>query len=134
MKRDGKIAVGALFAATAGYVAGILTAPKSGKETREDIRMAALKAKTESERQIKQLHSELSELIEEGSERAETLKAKARAELDDLVATASVSRQKAREVLSAVRDGETEDEDLDKALKDLQKSIKNLKSYLKKDV
>lgn len=41
----GKFAVGALVAAAAGFVAGILTAPKSGKETREDLKYAALKAK-----------------------------------------------------------------------------------------
>ena len=37
----GKFALGALFGAAAGFVAGILTAPKSGKETREDIKRTA---------------------------------------------------------------------------------------------
>ena len=32
-----KVAVGAVVAAAAGFVAGILTAPKSGKETREEV-------------------------------------------------------------------------------------------------
>lgn len=32
-----KFAIGALIGAAAGLVAGILTAPKSGKETRQDI-------------------------------------------------------------------------------------------------
>ena len=36
-----KFALGALFAAAIGYIAGILTAPKSGKETREDLKNAA---------------------------------------------------------------------------------------------
>jgi gas vesicle protein len=41
----GKFAIGALLGAAAGFVAGILTAPKSGKETREDIKDTAVKAK-----------------------------------------------------------------------------------------
>ena len=41
----GKVALGALFGAVAGFVTGILVAPKSGKETRQDIKEAAGKAK-----------------------------------------------------------------------------------------
>jgi gas vesicle protein len=33
-----RLAIGALFGAAVGVVAGILTAPKSGKETRQDIK------------------------------------------------------------------------------------------------
>lgn len=40
-----KWAVGALFGAIAGFAAGILTAPKSGKETRGDIKKAASQTK-----------------------------------------------------------------------------------------
>jgi len=41
----GKVAVGAVFGAIAGFVTGILLAPKSGKETREDIKHVALDTK-----------------------------------------------------------------------------------------
>lgn len=37
--------VNVIVAAAAGFVAGILLAPKSGKETREDIKKKALEAK-----------------------------------------------------------------------------------------
>jgi Gas vesicle protein len=40
-----KIAAGAAVAAVAGFVSGILLAPKSGKETREDIKKAAVTTK-----------------------------------------------------------------------------------------
>ncbi|MCA1806602.1 MAG: YtxH domain-containing protein, partial [Actinobacteria bacterium] len=40
--KSGKFAIGAVFAAAAGYVTGILTAPKSGKETRKDIHDTAV--------------------------------------------------------------------------------------------
>ena len=41
----GTVAIGAAITAVAGYIAGVLTAPKSGKETREDIKVASTKAK-----------------------------------------------------------------------------------------
>ena len=41
----GKIALGAMIGAVAGFVTGILIAPKSGKETRQDIKKGAIKAK-----------------------------------------------------------------------------------------
>lgn len=40
-----KIALGAIIGAAVGVAAGILTAPKSGKETREDIKRKAEDAK-----------------------------------------------------------------------------------------
>lgn len=40
-----KLAIGAIVGAAAGVVAGILTAPKSGKETRDDIKRKALETK-----------------------------------------------------------------------------------------
>lgn len=37
----GKFAVGTIIGAVAGLIAGILTAPKSGKETRADLKVKA---------------------------------------------------------------------------------------------
>ena len=41
MAKGGKFALGALIGVAVGAVAGILTAPKSGKETRADIKRKA---------------------------------------------------------------------------------------------
>jgi gas vesicle protein len=41
MSKKGKFALGALFGAAAGVITGFLTAPKSGKETRADIKRKA---------------------------------------------------------------------------------------------
>lgn len=45
MANGGKVAVGAAIGAVVGFVSGILLAPKSGKETRDDIKNAALTTK-----------------------------------------------------------------------------------------
>ena len=40
-----KVALGAAFGAVAGFITGVLVAPKSGKEARQDIHDAALRSK-----------------------------------------------------------------------------------------
>lgn len=44
----GKFALGAIIGAAAGIVAGILTAPKAGKDTRADLKERAMELKKEA--------------------------------------------------------------------------------------
>lgn len=44
----GKFALGAIIGAAAGIVAGVLTAPKAGKETRADLKERAMELKKEA--------------------------------------------------------------------------------------
>lgn len=130
-KRTKKFAIGALVAAAAGYVAGILTAPKSGKETREDIKEAAGKAYSAAEKQLKELNTQLGDLIEQGRAKAVELKGKAQENLDKAIAAAKVAKEKARELLSAVHEGEADNKDLDAAVKQAKEAAAHLKTYLK---
>lgn len=47
-----KFIVGAALGAVAGVAAGVLTAPKAGKETREDIKVKAAEFKEETTRRV----------------------------------------------------------------------------------
>ena len=127
-----KLAVGVGLAAVAGYLAGILTAPKSGKETRADIRNAALSGKAEAEKQLKKLMAELGDMVEEAKKRGADLGDKANKELTDLVDKAKVAREKAREVVTAIHDGDAADEDLRLAVSQGNTALKHLRDYLKK--
>lgn len=129
-KRTNGIAVGAVLAAAAGYVAGILTAPKSGKETREDIANTAAKAKTEAERKLKQLHHELDNVIAEGKKRAIPMGQAAKAEIEEAVRKAVAAKEKARQTLSAIHEGESDDKDLDKIVKEVSSTLEDLKAYI----
>lgn len=129
-KKD--VAVGAFIAGVAGYVTGILTAPKSGKETRKDIKQAAIKAKTEAERKLKDINAELNALIQKAGEMAQQTKGKASAEFEKLQAQAVEVRQKTREILSALHEGEASDEDLQKAVDEVNNATDHLKKYLDK--
>lgn len=129
---SGKWAIGALVAGIAGFLAGILTAPKSGKETRADIKNVALKAKTEAEKTLKNLHSELSSRLADVKQHGEELTGKAKDEFEEIVSRAKEAKEKVRDVLSTLHDGDADDPDLKKALKDAKDALKNLEKFVKK--
>jgi gas vesicle protein len=135
-KKNGSIvkgvAIGATIAAAAGFVAGILTAPKSGKETRDDIKEATAKGLMEAEKELKKLHTDLTKVIDEAKAQSEKLTGKAKNELEALLLKAKDTKEKAREVLSAIHEGDAEDKDLKKAVKDATAALDHLKSYLQK--
>lgn len=134
MSKDGrKFAFTALLLGIIGYVTGILTAPKSGKETRKDIQNKAIKAKTEAEKKLKTLHSELSSLIEAGTSKVKIAKKSAQTGLSSALDKATRAKEKAREVLSAVHEGDADDKDLQKAIDDVNSAIDHLKKYVSKD-
>jgi gas vesicle protein len=126
------IAVSGLIAAGAGYLAGILTAPKSGKETREDIAVSATKARTDGEKQLKKLHSELSGLVKEGEVRAKKAKAKADDGLKDATDRGKIAKEKAREILSALHHGDADDPNLQAVIEEVKLAKSNLAKFLKK--
>lgn len=134
MSKDSKkIAVGALLAAGAGYVVGILTAPKSGKETREDVKNAAVKAKREAEKKLKKLHSDLNSQLERAKIVAARLQASSKKELDTIVSSAIRAKEKARQMLTAIHDGDVEDKDLKKAIDEVSQAMEHLRTFLDKN-
>lgn len=127
-----KIAIGSTIAGVAGFIAGILTAPQSGKETRKDIKKTADKGVAEAEKDIQKLQGEIDKLVKQANASKAKLSKGAQAELNDLVEKAKDNKVKAGEVLDAVRSGEAEDKDLDRAVKAASRSLIHLKKYLKK--
>ncbi len=127
-----KWALGTVFAAVAGYVTGVLTAPKSGKETRKEIKDVTLSSIVDAEKQLKKLHTQLSELITEAHDNLETVSGKAKKQFEAALSAAKQAKTKAREMLSTVHEGDTGDQDLQKAISDATKAFNHLKTYLKK--
>lgn len=127
-----RLAVGSAIAAAAGYLAGILTAPKSGKETRADVKKAANEGIAQAEKELKRVHTELGKAIDEARIKGDKLSAKAKNDLADLTDKANDAKEKVREVISAVHEGDAEDIDLKKAVKDANKALEHLRDFLKK--
>ncbi|HSW80095.1 MAG TPA: YtxH domain-containing protein [Candidatus Saccharimonadales bacterium] len=133
MKKSTKrLATGTMLALAVGYVAGILTAPKSGKETRQDIKDTANKAINEAEKRLKTLHTELTVLLGQAKARADKLSGSAKTQMETAIKAAQVAKEKAREILSAVHEGDTDDKDLQKAINEANKAVDHLKTYLSK--
>jgi gas vesicle protein len=127
-----KLAIGSALAAGAGYVAGVLTAPKSGRDTRTDIKNSVDKSRVEAEKELKKLHTELDRVIKESKVSGGKLSERAQTELKELVTRAKDTKEKAREVISAIHEGDAEDKDLKRAVKDASAALKHLRDYLKK--
>lgn len=125
-----KWAIGAALAAGAGYLTGVLTAPKSGKETRQEIQRTAIKAKSEMEKKLKELHHELDSGISSGQDKLKTAKTSAKKELDSALRRAESAKLKSREILTALRDGGSSDKDLKKAVNEANAAVKHLKQFL----
>ncbi len=129
-----KIAIGTIIAGATGYVAGVLTAPKSGKETRKDIKDAGIKAKSEAEKKLKVLHSELAALVDDAKTKGKGLSKKTSAELAKAVKKAQAAKDKAKALLSSLHEGDTGDEDLQKAITEVSKATAHLKKYMGKHI
>lgn len=132
-KRDRSVAMGTLIAAGIGYAAGVLTAPKSGRETRRDLQKAAIKAKKEAEKNLKELHLELSSLIETSMQQGKKLTAAKKQEFEVALDKAQQAKKKIGEILSAIHEGESEDKDLKSAVKDVNAAIEHLRKYAEKE-
>ena len=128
------MAIGAALAAGAGYVAGILTAPKSGKETRKDIKDTAAKTKAEAEKRLKALHSEVTELIDKAKAAVQNVSSGKKEDLGAAIQKAVAAKEAAREVLSALHEGDADDKDLKKAMADINDAVEHLKKYVGKNV
>lgn len=126
-----KIAIGSALAGVAGYLAGILTAPKSGKDTRTDISTKAGDIKYSAVDHLTELNDSLHSLIKSTKLKTVSLGSGARAEFNEAVVRAKDAQNKASQVLKAAKAGEASDPDLNKAIKQASLALKNLNKYFK---
>lgn len=130
-KTGRKIAIGALVAGIGGYVAGLLTAPKSGKQTRAELADDVSAAKNNAEVQLAIAQRDLGVLIKEAQEKTLALSAQAREEFNETLIRAKDAQNKAKMMLKAVKTGSGENPELDKAVKQAKQAQKNLSKFLK---
>lgn len=126
-----KIAIGATIAGIGGYLAGILTAPKSGKETRAEIADKAGEVKDEVGVDLQIAQDELGVVIKQASAKTVALGSVAREEFNEALLRAKDAQNKTKILLKAVKDGQAEDPELNKAVKQARQAKKNLAKFLK---
>src|SRR5688572_13309660 len=116
MRKAARWLVGTGFVAAVGYVAGLLSAPRSGKRTRKRLAKSASRGRIEAEKQLKQLHSELNKLLDDADGQLKKVKTKANKELTAQIASTKKTRQKVKLLLSALHNGDAADPDLKKTV------------------
>lgn len=131
-EKSKKLAMGALVGAAAGFVAGVLLAPKSGKETRDDLKKGAKEGVKAADKQLRHIHDELSKLVDKAEVHIDKLSDNAKKEAVSVVNNAKKTRDQAASVLAAVRSGNSTDEDLDMAVKNAQNALESLKKFFTK--
>ena len=127
-----KIAVGTAVAGAAGYVAGVLSAPKEGKKTRKHLKKVAEKNVAELEKELKGLHTELGEIMKDAKKNGDKLSKDGGKKFTTAVNNAVGAKTKLRHVISSIHEGEATDKDLAKALEDAKRSLDHLKNFLSK--
>lgn len=130
-KTGRKVALGAVLAGISGYLAGILTAPKSGEETRAQIADKAEDVKNDAAVGLQKAQEELTETLKSAQDKTLALSAQARDEFNEAVIRAKDAQNKAKLVLKALKEGEAEDPELNKAAKQAKQAQKNLSKFLK---
>lgn len=128
----GKWALGALLAGVVGYVTGILSAPRSGKETRDNLKQSAAGYAVEAERKLDNLRTDLEDAMVSARQQVDKFVDSTKGQITNALAEADRAKTKAKEVLQAFRGGETDDDELRRAVVDAEKALKDLKSFLKK--
>ncbi len=126
-----KLAIGAAIAGITGYLAGILTAPKSGKETRSDIADKADEVVDSAQHELHELEFELKDLLSKAKNETAVLKGKSLEELNEAVLRAKDAQKKTTTLAKSIKAGEAENPELNKAIKQGKLAAKNLKKYLK---
>lgn len=125
--------VGVATGLLVGYVAGILTAPKSGAETRKDIKDATDRAIAMAQQKVSALQAQVNVLVDQARARAKNLSLRGKQDLDDLIDNAKIAQDKAKAMLIAVKDGEADDPDLQRAVEKANEAKDNLANFLKKN-
>lgn len=130
-KTGQKVALGAALAGIGGYLAGILTAPKSGQETRKDIADKTGELSGDAGAQLQAAQAELAATIKKAQTKTIALSATARDEYNENLIRAKDASNKAKMVIKALKAGEAEDPELNKAVKQARQATKNLSKFLK---
>lgn len=135
MAKGKKLGLGLIIGAVAGVVTGLLAAPKSGKETRADLKKKAGEVKGAAERKLKDAHKELGKLSDDAKVGADKLKGKAKDELNELSAKADELKDRVKTAITSIKSGDDDNDEatIDQLLKDLS-AIKSKIAKKLKDI
>lgn len=109
-----------------GYGLGVLTAPRSGRQTRKHLKKAADNSVSDIEKDLKKVYSQTKDSLSEFNRKNPSLNSK----LKTVSSSALKSQAKVKELLSAIHGQDNVDDDLSAALNSAKSSLAELKKYL----
>jgi Sec-independent protein translocase protein TatA len=92
-----------------------------------------VKARREAEKKLKEAHSDLANLIDDAQKRLAKATDKTKQSINSAIDQAKESKDKVKATLSAIHEGDSDDKDLQVAIKEADKAIAHLKKYLSAD-
>jgi gas vesicle protein len=122
----------AALGAGIGYLAGLLTAKQSGKQTRKDIINSSKEAKAKAEATVNDLYDELAKTIKQAEAKIDQGKLSVQHNLSVAAVQAKRVRLQTKEILTAIKNGDADDKNLHDSIENTKAALKNLKSYLNK--
>jgi gas vesicle protein len=125
-----KVATAAVLGLAIGYAAGLLTAPKSGKETRDDISDASQKAYNQMQKKLRSLNSELSDAIEQAKSQMGSLKKRSRDDLAGLIDSAQKAQAKVTKLIRSMHRGTASGEDVEEAIASAKEARDELEKFI----
>jgi gas vesicle protein len=131
-KNTKAVAILALVAFGAGVATGLLTAPKSGKETREDLKKASGKLKEELDKRYREVQGSLSDTIDQAMSQVGEFRGSAQEKLEMLIDQAKQAEYKVKDVYRGLKHGDADDKNLDKAIDEADKAKNHLFKFLNK--
>jgi gas vesicle protein len=127
MSKTKKVVGSTLTLLAAGYVIGVLTAPRTGKDSRRLFRRKADNSVSDLEKQLKQMFNQTQDLIKKINSN-KSVGTKMKNSKDKLLK----NQQKIKELLSYIHGNDALDEDLTSAIDDAKKGLKAFANYLNK--
>jgi gas vesicle protein len=128
MGASNKVIGGAIAGIALGYLAGILTAPSSGKATRHKIKETTTKSMAEIEKQLKSVYKQSQDLVKKVLEENPKVNEK----LQTAINAVAKSQAKIKRILSSIHGNDNVDEDLNQAIAEAKLAMKHLGEFVKK--
>lgn len=124
-----RFAKGGIIGVIIGAVAGVLFAPKSGKETRSEIKEGADKFYSKSEKELKSLFTELDDQRKLVTKKANNLSGASKKEMSALAASAKPLQEQVKDTISNIREGlNLNQSKVEKTIQSAKDKIEDLKS------
>lgn len=140
MAKKSKLGLGVVIGGLIGFIVGIFSAPKSGKESREDVHKQLKQVKKSTEAKLKDVYKELDAISKQAKLQAKRTEGKALREIEAVSAKADKMKVRLKEAITVVKQDrhhpdETNFEDVLNEVKqfigDMKVRLVDAKDYLK---